>query len=218
MVATRAGHPDRDPPRHPARHHLRAAVAGRPAASARGRGRDPRRYRRLGAPSGRRGRRSRRRAGGRAGVPRRRRVRPRAVRDRRHAPALGRGPEPDPGGRSGVRAVLAWATFVTAGPRAALRSLEDTAGQGEEIGPDNIQVIAVRGCLKVIDGQLGAGLADLGTALGYAREGWPIVIGRRAWAYTRWAWFLAGRWEGSVLSPADARRDAGAYVAWYDLS
>ena len=66
-------------------------------------------------------------------------------------------------------------------------SLEDTAGQGEEIGPDNIQVIAVRGCLKVIDGQLGAGLADLGTALGYAREGWPIVIGRRAWAYTRGA-------------------------------
>lgn len=123
----------------------------------------------------------------------------------------------DPVGRSGVRAVLAWATFVTAGPRAALRSLEDTAGQGEEIGPDNIQVIAVRGCLKVIDGQLGAGLADLGTALGYAREGWPIVIGRRAWAYTRWAWFLAGRWEESVLSPADAGRDAESYVAWYDL-
>jgi len=118
---------------------------------------------------------------------------------------------------SGTRGLLAWATLVTAGPRAALRIIEETGTGADEIRPDNVQLIAVRGSLRVLDGELADGLADLHIALRYAREGRPIVIGRRVWAFTRWAGFLAGRWDESLLSPADAGRDAGSSLAWYDL-
>lgn len=117
---------------------------------------------------------------------------------------------------SATRGVLAWATLALAGPRAALSAIaEETAVDGFAMGADNAQLIAVRGSIEALDGQLSQALTDLQAAQQHAREGRPIIIGRRMWAYTRWVYFLTGRWDVSPLSAADAPATAGSNT-WYD--
>jgi hypothetical protein len=113
---------------------------------------------------------------------------------------------------SSTRAVLAWGVLLADGPRDALRTIAELPADAAASTAANVDLIAARGVLRVLDGRLSTGLADLQAAMRHADEGAQIVASRRAWAFATWAYFLRGRWDEAALI-ADIERSR---LAWSD--
>jgi len=123
----------------------------------------------------------------------------------------------DAAAASQTRTLVAIGASQVAGPRAALSELGHLEADPARVGPVDVDGLTFRGVFRLLAGDPGLAVTDLGASLKLARRGATLTLGLRAYFYLALAQYLAGAWDDVLLTADQGFSAAAIHSRRYEL-